>query len=285
MVPFLFENAVAGRIKLAGLDPQLGGSTQLFSQQRLPAQLTATLSEPRRAECEKEISRHTTWQYDDNHPYDGSAQGRLKVCAKDIQRAAPTRSRSDATSDAALMAANFSRYLEMSSDDGKNLWALRDRAMFDNLQLARTRLGKDAKAIVWCATVHAAKQLPPGPAGRDPMGSYLHRALGDKAAAIGFTALAGSVGQRGNKAMGIPAASAESLEQRALAGSTDELRYLDRKQLHALGIVPAHPLDHGRLEAMDWSAVLDGLVVLREERPVSRVRSARPQQAARGIGP
>lgn len=175
------------------------------------------------------------------------------------------------------MAVNFSRYVEIIADD-EHSWERRDRAMADNFEWAKSRLPKHAKIIVWCATVHAAKRLPAGSKQREPMGLYLHRAFGDTAAVIGFSALSGRVSRLGAPPKDIAPAASDSIESRALAGSSDTLRYLDRKQLHALGKAPAHPVDFGQVQATDWSTVLDGLLVLREERPLVRVRPAKPQQ-------
>ncbi len=150
--------------------------------------------------------------------------------------------------------------------------------MADNFEWAKSRLPKDAKSIVWGATVHAAKQLPAGSKRGEPMGSYLHRALGDTAAVIGFTARSGHVSRLGATQKDISPASSDSIESRALAGSSENLRYLDRKQLQTLGNAPAHPIDFGQVQAADGSTVLDGLLVSREERPLVRVRPAKPQQ-------
>lgn len=277
LIAFLYQRGAAGKVALGGLDPRLGEATALYAQRRLPAELASALREPRRGECAASIARNATWQYDDAHPYGPAAEAELAACAREI-RAATAQGKSAASrSEAEWVSANFSRYREINADGGANAWERRDRAMFENFEWLRARLPKPAKVIVWCATVHAAKRLPADSRRRNPLGSYIHQALGDQAAAIGFTALSGRVGQMGKPPLELATAS-DSLEQRTLAGSQDELRYLDRKQLAALGAVPAHPLDYSRAQTADWSGVLDGLIVLREERPLERVRPPKPQQ-------
>lgn len=51
LVSYLFRQASAGRVKLFGLDPQLGGATGLYAQRHLPAQLAASLAPDRRKAC------------------------------------------------------------------------------------------------------------------------------------------------------------------------------------------------------------------------------------------
>lgn len=276
LVSFLYAKAAAGQMRLAGLGPAIGEATALYARKRMPVQLVRDLPEPRRSECETALLRYGSWEYDDAHPYGSAVEAELKTCVSEIEAATATR-RGPGAAEARVMAANASRHFEMSSDGGKDFWERRDRAMAENFEWLRARLPRQAKIIVWCATVHAAKRLPADAKRRNPMGSYIHRRLGDDAFAIGFTALSGRIGPLGRPPLELAAAPG-SLEQRALANSTDELRYLDREQLTALGALPAHPLDYSKIQSADWSTVVDGLVVLREERPVERVRPAKPQQ-------
>ena len=122
------------------------------------------------------------------------------------------------------------------------------------------------RIVVWSASVHAAKSLP---GGTRPFGSYVHAELGDRAAAIGFSALSGHYGNVGGRRAPQPLAPAApgSLEARAFAGAgTGDLRYLDHAQLQALGTVPGRALDYANTQTLDWSQLLDGVIVLREER-------------------
>jgi erythromycin esterase-like protein len=165
------------------------------------------------------------------------------------------------------MAAAYSRYLDMALEGDGNL---RDLGMYENILWHRGRWPKGTKLIVWCATAHAAKALDGLAADMKPMGGLLHAAFGQRAAAIGFTALSGSFGNPG--AGGQPHAlgtlPAHALEATVLADNRAGLRYVDRKRLKRLGNTIARPINYRLIHAARWVDVLDGLMVLREERAI-----------------
>ena len=99
------------------------------------------------------------------------------------------------------------------------------------------------------------------------MGALVHAKFKDRAAAIGFSALSGSVGKPGKPASVLAMASPESLEGRVFAGKGGDIRYLDRKQLLGFGTVAARPLNYREFQTATWAELLDGLVLLREEQP------------------
>ncbi|MDI1254082.1 erythromycin esterase family protein [Thermomonas sp.] len=263
LVDFLYPQAMAGRITLGGLDPQVGGATQRYSQHRLPGVLAGYLNDARGKDCEAEFSRLTNWQYDDTIQFDATTRMRLRSCITDIQSGITQRKANDATREAGVMTTNLLRYLDMSDGDDFNV---RDRAMFDNLVWNLSRLPKGAKTIVWCATVHAVKGSMPNSMNVS-MGALVHAAFKDRAAAIGFTALSGSFGRPGKPPTMLEAASPESLEGRVFTETGDAIRYLDRKQLAGFGTVAARPLNYRKPEPAAWATLLDGLIVLREEQP------------------
>lgn len=263
LVDFLFQQAMAGHLTLGGLDPQVGGATQRYTQKRLPAALAGYLRDARRKECEAELSRLTNWQYDDSNDYDAATRTRLRSCVNDIQTGITKHKRDKATGEASIMTTNLLRYLDMADGNDFNV---RDRAMFENLVWNLSRLPKGAKVIVWCATVHAVKG--PMPNNTDvSMGTFVHAEFKDHAAAIGFSAVSGSFGRPGKPPTLLEAASPDSLESRAFAGTDADVRYLDRQQLAGFGTVVARPLNFRKPAPTAWATLLDGLVVLREEQP------------------
>ncbi len=263
LAEFLMAQATAGRVTLGGLDPQVGGATQRYTQQRLPGVLAAYLSDARATTCEEEFARLTNYRYNDSISYDAATRARLRSCVTDVQGALALRTKSPAVLEAGVMAGNLLRYFEMSDGDAFNV---RDRAMFENLQWYLARLPKDAKVIVWCATVHAAKRAT-GSGSNVPLGAMVSAEYGDRAAAIGFSALGGSFGRPGRGATVLDSVAAGSLEARAMTGFAGDARYLDRKALRGYGTLVGRALNYRKPEAADWSVILDGLVVLREERP------------------
>ena len=264
LLDWLFSEAVAGRVRVAGMDPQVGGITAHYSQQQLARVLSSVLAEHRRTDCENTIDRHDQWKYDDAHPFDAAALRDLRGCLRDIGNRLDAMGR-HAPSDLRAMTDSYTSYLDFADGDEHGM---RDRAMYANLVRIRASWPKGTRIVVWCASVHAAKSLEGARPGIRPLGSYVHEAFGARAAAIGFSALAGSYGHVGGH--GVPrvleVAAPGTLEARTYAtASAGALQFLDHAQLEAMGKVSARALVYAEPYTLDWSRVLDGMIVLREE--------------------
>lgn len=261
---WLFDEAQAGHVRVAGMDPQVGGITGHYSEQTLAVVLSSVLPGDRRTECRRTIGRHNAGEYDDAHPFDAVAMFQLRACLQDIHERLTTM-KPHAPSGVSAMAESYANYLEFA-DGGQP--SLRDRAMYDNFVWIRGHWPQDTRIVIWCASVHAAKTLEQVNPTIRPLGSYIHGALGAGAAAIGFSALGGSYGNVGGHAPAhrLDAAASGSLETRALAGAgARSLRFMDREQLKALGPVSARALNYSKVQVLDWSHVLDGMIVMRTE--------------------
>lgn len=69
------------------------------------------------------------------------------------------------------------------------------------------------------------------------------------------------------------------IEATAVAMRKDDApAYLDRAQIEALGAIEGRAIAYERPRVLAWSAVIDGLVVLKTERPPTFVRPPRPWQ-------
>jgi erythromycin esterase-like protein len=273
-VSSLFETQLKGEATVLGLDPQASGATQAFARRRLAPQLASELDEPRRSLCHAEIERLTNGAFDDATPYDSTTRRRLIDCIDEIILAAQAKTKHGVENANVVMAKNLARYMAMSAPNGLRV---REHAMGDNFDRARSRLGPGAKIIVWCATVHALKEprLHDQP---ERLGSHVHRLLGDDAVAIGFSAFSGSHGRQDQSPQRLEDAPADALEARALADTSDDIRYLDREQLDALGTISARPITYAAWQRAAWGRLLDGIVVVRSERPPRYVRPAVSQQ-------
>lgn len=267
LVGFLLERWRAGRIVLGGVDPQLGGASQRYSQQRLAADLVRLLDEPAKSTCAARISRLANWQFDSASPYDDGFRDGIGNCIRKIVAAAGHAG--DQAAGLRFMAENLGAYLDMSGDDASR----RDQAMADNVLWYRRRLPVGTKVIVWCASVHAATRSALGGGGRQPMGAFLRKALGSDVAAIGFVAASGAYGNRGRPSSPIPVASPPLLEA-TMVGSPVAMRYLDKRGLAASGTVPSRALDYAHPVAVDWSTIFDGILMLREEHPMRAIESS-----------
>jgi Erythromycin esterase homolog len=264
LMDWLFSESMAGRVHMAGMDPQVGGITAQYSQQQLAGVLSSVLAGNRRTDCESTIDRHDQWKYDDTHPFDAAVLRHLRDCLRDIGDRLDAMGRR-APSDLRAMADSYASYLDFADGDERGM---RDQAMYRNLVWIRAHWPKGTRIVVWCASVHAAKTLEGARPGIRPLGSYVHEALGARAAAIGFSALAGSYGHVGGHgaARVLDVAAPGALETRTYAAAgTDALRFLDHAQLKAMSKVSARALVYGEPYTLDWSRLLDGMIVLREE--------------------
>ena len=261
---WMVPQANAGRLLVGGMDPQTGGITGLYSQKKLSLVLTSVLSGSRQIECNRLIGRQNREEYDDSHPFDSAALRKLRDCMRDIRGALDAMGARQPV-ELSAMANSYANYLSFAQGDEHGQ---RDRVMYQNFKWIRSHWPKHTRIVIWCATVHAAKTLKGTKFGFRPLGSYVHEALGDESAAIGFSALGGSHGNVGGggppRAIGVAASG--SLESRAFAtAGPSELRFLDRAQLKSMGEVSARALNYDKPHVLDWSTVLDGVVVLREE--------------------
>jgi erythromycin esterase-like protein len=144
----------------------------------------------------------------------------------------------------------------------------RDRSMYVNFQWLMSRLPSHSKVIVWTATSHAAKDLSgvPGQERRISLGSYVQQAFKSSSFVLGISAYSGSYGMARQPVRQLVASPGLSLEGRAFAGVDGDTRYFNGSQLRQFGAVLARPLGPD-FKTAKWDAVLDGLVVFREERP------------------
>lgn len=237
----LFLRANARQIVLGGLDDQIS-STAKFAQHELPDLLGVD------APCKAELGRYTRYEYDEDQPYDAAARDRVLAC---LSRARP------ATEEDAVMTAALTRLVERSLDSGPQTFAARDASMYERLQW---HAKSGAKLLVWCATIHAAKRGDP-----TPLGAHVHRAYGDRAAAIGFSAVAGTYARVAQPVRTLEPPPPDSLE----AAASGAITYFDRAALAKRGAIKARPYQYQFTEAR-WADVLDGLIVLGTERASTR---------------
>lgn len=156
------------------------------------------------------------------------------------------RSASASLDEHLIMAASFSRSLaDERQHRGKQGFNARDALMYDHFKWHSDRLPPDARIVVWCATIHAAKDLSgvPGREGFVPLGAHIHGAYGDRAAAVGFSAYTGHWARIRQAAFNpIPEAPPGSIE--AQVSPDQDLRYFGPDQLRAFGEILARPLNH-----------------------------------------
>jgi erythromycin esterase-like protein len=272
LIPFLFERARSGRLVIGGIDDQLGGFEQPFANDGLPAELTAYLEGDRRALC-REILRRRIY-HDYQGPDSGPDRARERQCLAEIGQAV---SRSEALGPTAReelleMVANAERYIGRDITDRARYIHERDRSMYLDFRWLAGRLPPRSRIIVWAATSHIAKDaaVTGDYVGARNLGSFLHEIYGQRAFALGFSAYSGSHRWGGSEpTRNLPVAAPGSLEATAMAGSRADAAYLGPARLAGLGTIQGSLFLHERMLTR-WSALLDGIVVFREERPPRR---------------
>lgn len=263
LLNILFDKASSGSVRLAGLDPQVGGANQDFTQHELPDRLASHLTGQRRVKCKARLEQLTNWDFDDLHPYDDPARAELRGCLKDIQSAISLLPPDDQHDAEEQMANSLARYLDMSSTDSFNV---RDRAMYENFLWQRKR-ATGSKSIIWCATTHATKRPAPFPAGRLPLGTHLYSALGEKVESVAFTAIGGTYGRPGKKIESLESPPAHSLEAKTTI-EAEELVYLNATALHKLGRIESRALGYKRPQSAAWDELFNGIIVIRTDTPL-----------------
>lgn len=269
LIDEIYAAAVAGKVRVGGIDPQVGGVTGRYSQEKLSAELASTLEGERRESCAAELGRHHVWGYDDKQPFDEATKGRLRKCVADI-RAGLSKRGAGVPAELTAKIASYARYASQVLDGETGA---RDLGMFENLEWYRGRWPRRTRTVVWCATVHASKAVWPGASFR-PLGAFVRDRLGGRAHAVGFTALAGTLGRPGGRgpASSLETAGPDSIEGTVMANAATGLRYVDVRELRALGAISARALNYARPRTLDWAELLDGLVVLRKEAAAETAR-------------
>jgi erythromycin esterase-like protein len=268
---WLWDRIDAGRVRVRGLDIQTGGLTQHFSATTLPRRLAAHAGAQRDA-CEDQLGRLTRWEFDAANRYDDAFRERLRRCLADIEQVL-ARSEAEAYRASHRMTVSLRRSLDM---EGSHAFNIRDEAMAQNFVWHHAR-APDERAIVWTSTRHAVKAALPDHPDRVSLGMHLKGHFGDQLASIGFSAKRGQHGRQSRNPVSI------ANDSNALEHHDDNAGYLDRARLHRMGDIASSVVMYGRALRADWSAVLDGIVVLPAEAPLHALDAT--ESASSGTSP
>ncbi|WP_244227463.1 erythromycin esterase family protein [Corallococcus aberystwythensis] len=282
LIPFLARHLRAGTLVAGGIDDQINRGT--YAQKQMARELIPFLTGPRQAECGAALERHMAWRYDAAHPYTAETAKFILGCWTELASVlassdvAATPERQVPLQMVRNLERNYTREVALMSQAPEQPGApqdwsrsnARDHSMFMNLEWLLSQSPQPRKAIVWLATVHAAKDVTGVDADdrhRIPFGSYVHARFGEQAFVLGFSAHSGSY-SLGNtpRTHALAPAAADSLEDWAFLDHTADTRYLDGRQLRDLGPRMARPLTYSWMKA-PWATVMDGLLIFREERP------------------
>jgi erythromycin esterase-like protein len=264
LLSFLHEQALVGKLRVGGIDVQLGSATARYAQRELPDDLAGVLSTAKGERCREIIGRHNRWEYTSAAPFDTQQREQLAACIDDIQRQLQLqRDGSDDPKQGQLqiMASSYAGYLQML----EQVSGARTQGMFDNLLWYRDQLPVGTRMVIWTATVHATSR-PIAAADPLPLGARLRKQFGDDVASVGISALGGSFGRSGAVTQ-LAAAPADSVEALAFGDADGAVAVLDHAALKQAGKRASRVLDYARWHSAEWSTLLDAIVVVREELP------------------
>lgn len=272
LISFLSQRANDHSLALGGLDDQVGQRGMFYSLGAMPAELAAFLPSSRREQCHQLLEQRLLNQFPADTTREAHAAA-VKQCLNEM-RIAIKASRQGADADRADylgMVANFDRSQARDALSDADYNADRDRAMFGNLSWLRARLPDNAKIIIWAANGHVRKDagdasVSSGP----PLGFYVHQAFGRGAYSLGATAGEGSFRYSAKITRPIPAAPPGSIEAVVLSASKDAAIFVSAARLRKFGSVSGGAFDDHQQKVALWSAVYDGLIVFRDERPPFR---------------
>lgn len=275
LIPFLSKQAAERGVFLGGIDDQVGGFEQDYSNNVLPKYLTDGLPTPVKELC-AELLKHRIYQnFPKEKPYSLSDQKVLLDClnkSAEGHSSAKYNVAGDRARDAGMIS-SLKRLVYRDFIPANVRYRLRDEAMYSNFLNLSSRLKRGSKIIIWGSTMHMAKDARSTAefGGARNFGSFIHARYGRQAFSLGFSALTGSVRLNRRESKPLPKAPSDSMEAIALAASNLEMTYLDNSALLAMGKVPGAAFRH-EYQIANWGKALDGVVIFREERPAQSTR-------------
>ncbi len=267
LIDLLFDRARAGRLRLAGIDSRIGGLGERYANESMVPELTRGLAPARAADGTRAFADHVAWRYPAKHPYGPVEHDRLLACAAAMRHALDRDSGVDGVTRAERLAMIDNLGWAITPDllprAGQS--AARERSMFRNAVAFAATLPKDAKVIVWGATVHLAK------GGDDPtIGAMLHDRYPGRAFTLGFSATGGRY-RMFRQIMPLPEPPPGAIERTVPLPEGAEAVYVDLRRLPTLGAIPGGAIDR-RYPVTDWAGRLDGMVLFRHEWPTHSTR-------------
>jgi erythromycin esterase-like protein len=270
---WLVAEAVAGRVRLGGVDDQLS-ATGAFARSHARELWARVLPAGRGVECQAALLRYTTWSYGRDTAYDAAEQARHADCAAEAVRRLAEHPRGASSADRhgqdSLMLDDLRTFFARARMTGPSAADDRDAVMARHVTWWAADARRRGGIVVWTASVHAARAPldgAQGSVGRQPMGAWLAPRWRDRLASIAFTALSGQGARARQSPRALAELPADALEARALSGTPGQNAwvFLDTRRLQATGAAPSRVL--GATTSLPWATLFDGVLVIREERP------------------
>lgn len=267
LITWAHEALLAGRLRLGGMDDQLGSAGAFYSLSEMPAELGGLLNGDRGDTCSGLLRQQIYGQLAPS----SVEQSQLRGCLFEIQAAVQAMPQGPDRDACLQNLENIARFISRQGSGATESMEGRSQSMWRNYQWwLNERFPEGSRVIVWGATVHLSRTARAHPrfAAFPNFGSYVESAYGERAFFLGFSAASGAYMAGGQVRERAPAAPG-SLEAAALHDTTLDLTYLDRHELRRLGALPGAVFSNEPVVAR-WSDVVDGVIVFREERAPGR---------------
>jgi erythromycin esterase-like protein len=261
MFGFLADGIDRGKLRVVGLDDQLGGRDQPFSNDILPERIMAGLPVAERPACVSLLSDRTYGRIAESV----DERQRLLDCLRKSRTGLSDAAwaKSDLGADYASTFAALTRFIARDAKDWGPKNVERDRSMADRLREVELACRGSCKMVVWTHNAHAARlaSVMPDYQADGNLGSITAARYPGQVFALAFTAYSGEYRLSHNRpASPIPAAASGTLEALAIRGSGTADRYLRRRDLVRAGSISARMFNHDGDYVQDWNRVYDGVV-------------------------
>ena len=267
LISYITEAVNAGTLTVGGMDDQVAGHGQDYANFELPKHVM----KGRGDECLDIMSRKAAYTFTKEDPYDAAKKSRLIQCL--VQTNRPDESPFDPEM-AGAMRATLARMVERDFVDNYTQSQGRELSMFENFSFWYERK-KQPKTIIWTATVHAAKSgsFWSRSENFETVGQKVNESFGEASYVLGFSALMGRHRLMNGKFETLPDAPKTSLEAMSIQSSETDIVFLNTPELVDLGRAPSAALSN-RYQEQNWDTFLDGLVIFREQTPVTRINQS-----------
>ncbi|QSX40024.1 erythromycin esterase family protein [Shewanella cyperi] len=269
LLQFMTEKVNAGQLEIGGLDYQVGGLGQPFSNDTLALELTEGLPADRRVLC-RDLFKN--WVYNTALPKqiesEEMAQSERLNCISQMENTLKNISEPDQQTkkERIDMFENFVALMKADNASQQVRLVTRARMMIENSFTFINRKGKNIKVIIWCHNAHAAKstELFADYNGADNLGTALKNRFGETFFSLSITAQKGVYRWSKGIEKPLPSAPKNALENLAIKGENNESYFIGTDTLLELGPRPAAMFYHN-YQVADWNNLFDGILVLNEE--------------------
>lgn len=270
LLDLLFARARAGRLRLAGMDSQIGGLGEPYANEAMVPELVRPMPAVEAQRCTVAFARHVAWEYPADRPYGAAEHDRLLACVAAMRQALDTDRAVDTVlrAERAAMIDNLGWAIGSDQLPRAGKVAAREQWLFRNFEAVAATLPRNAKIIVWGASVHLARTTD-ADRGRS-VGSMVHDRYGPRAFSIGFSALGGRY-RVFRRVLPVPPPPVDAVERTRPMPADGGARYLDRAALRQVGTRPGGAIDRS-YRPTDWAEALDGMVIFAEEWPTHSTR-------------